>query len=98
MNNQGISLCLNKKIYDERGRKCEMCGKKIEVDLYDDGDEDGFMTKKHCYIIDHIKPRALDGGNEKENLQVLCYECNAKKTGQDLKNIWRKRNDKQKPR
>jgi len=30
--------------------------------------------------IDHIKPRAAEGNNELENLQVLCVPCNAKKT------------------
>ena len=38
----------------------------------------------HCgsrenLTIDHILPVSLYGGNEKENLQVLCRSCNSKK-------------------
>ena len=34
------------------------------------------------YHLDHIVPRAKDGGHEDENLQLLCAQCNlVKKTG-----------------
>lgn len=29
--------------------------------------------------IDHIKPRAIGGSNDDDNLQTLCFDCNGKK-------------------
>jgi 5-methylcytosine-specific restriction endonuclease McrA len=46
-------------------------------------DRDG-RSCRHCgteanLTIDHIFPRALGGGDEMENLQVLCGPCNSRK-------------------
>lgn len=52
--------------------KCQMCGRTVE---------DG--VKLH---IDHIVPVSKGGGNDIDNLQVLCHECNlAKHDRMDLK-------------
>lgn len=39
-------------------------------------------------ILDHIKPIALGGAEfDKENVQILCFKCDKKKTAKDLKLI-----------
>lgn len=38
---------------------------------------------KKGYCVDHIKPLALNGTNDKYNLQLLCRSCNAKKSKKD---------------
>lgn len=60
---------------------------------------DGGVAKMQCtcgYVIwtdrdewhaDHIVPFAVGGSDEAENLQPLCVECHAKKTGQDWPRI-----------
>lgn len=50
-----------KLIYLNAGGRCELCGRKI---LLDD------MT------IDHIKPLAMGGEDDVENLACTCYPCN----------------------
>lgn len=46
--------------------RCQMCGKTI--------DEDGIKL-----VVDHKKPRAWGGTNDRQNLQALCEACNAGK-------------------
>lgn len=50
-----------KLIYLHAGGRCELCGKKI---LLED------MT------IDHVKPLAMGGEDDVENLSCTCYPCN----------------------
>lgn len=58
-------------IIKKRGYRCEKCGKE---------------TKE--LIFDHIVPIELGGEIFSENnVQLLCYECNRKKTSNDLKFI-----------
>ncbi len=35
-------------------------------------------SKKHL-TLDHITPKSLGGGNEDNNLQILCFTCNGEK-------------------
>ncbi|GAB5387073.1 MAG: hypothetical protein Alpg2KO_00410 [Alphaproteobacteria bacterium] len=35
-------------------------------------------------VVDHILPLNDGGGNEMGNLQALCRDCHAKKTGKDV--------------
>ena len=46
------------------GDLCRICGEKEPI-------------VKHT--IDHIYPRAKGGGDEIENLQILCFMCNSRK-------------------
>jgi hypothetical protein len=46
--------------------RCQMCGKTIA--------EDGIRL-----VVDHKRPRAWGGSNERENLWAICEECNAGK-------------------
>lgn len=46
------------------------------------------------FVVDHIKPIALGGEEfDANNLQVLCLDCNKKKTHIDQKNIAKKRSE-----
>lgn len=51
--------------YEKQGHKCALCGKEFE------------FTEMHG---DHIKPWSLGGKTVPENCQMLCRDCNIKKT------------------
>lgn len=70
---------------------CAKCGYHIEVEK----DPSGRFESKYWdvvseFIVDHIVP-IFEGGEEfdEANLQVLCKECNKKKTKSDMKRYWR---------
>jgi 5-methylcytosine-specific restriction endonuclease McrA len=46
--------------------RCQMCGKTVH--------EDGIKL-----VVDHKKPRAWGGTNDRDNLWAICEECNAGK-------------------
>ena len=59
---------------------CEYCGKK---DLSSEHNHPDLAT------IDHLKPISAGGGNQWENLQIACLNCNHKKNHHaDLKCIF----------
>lgn len=58
------------EVYEEQDRKCKHCGKEIEL-----GEARG----------DHIKPWSEGGPTIKENCQILCAECNGKKSNKYYK-------------
>lgn len=61
--------------------KCVKCGRK-----YGDRDDKGFIHTE--FVVDHIQPIALGGAEfDMDNLQTLCWECNKKKTHEDIKLI-----------
>lgn len=39
------------------------------------------------YHYDHVKPVALGGTNDAENVQLLCFDCHARKTAEDIERI-----------
>lgn len=43
----------------------------------------GFKRDQSLVEVDHIVPRFFDGGNEPDNLQVLCVPCHKVKTARD---------------
>ena len=53
--------------------KCELCGKQI-------------LSIGECHF-DHIIPYAKGGASTLENCQILCAECNLKKSDKELKEI-----------
>ena len=52
------------KLLERQEKKCNCCGDPL--------------TKRR--EVDHIRPLAQGGGNELDNLQLLCLECHATKT------------------
>lgn len=64
---------LRMKIMDRDGRRCRCCGKAAE---------DGVTLE-----VDHIDPVANGGGNDEQNLWVLCRPCNSGKSNRLLQNI-----------
>lgn len=54
--------------------RCDMCGVLFPEELKKP------MTSSHQFplqpTIDHILPRSKGGGNNKENLRWVCFECN----------------------
>lgn len=51
-------------IWNSQGRQCNGCGCKNGVTMN----------------VDHVAPRFVGGGNELENLQLICANCHAQKT------------------
>lgn len=58
---KNFSQTTRKMLYSKADGRCALCGKPIKL-------ED--MT------VDHIKPLAMGGSNEVENLQCTCSACN----------------------
>ena len=58
--------------------------------IYNESDKLGNSRKKQLteivFHIDHIKPLANGGTNEKDNLQLLCVECHFDKTRNEQEN------------
>lgn len=62
------------RLMAEAGFICQKCGKQPK--------------SRNDLILDHIKPIALGGAEfDKDNLQILCIECNKIKTAEDMKKI-----------
>jgi len=53
--------------------RCEMCGKQI-------------FTINECHF-DHIIPYAKGGSSTFDNCQILCIECNLKKSDKEIKDV-----------
>ena len=64
------------RIFARDGGSCCACGvtcKRYKADKYD--------SSPNLAEIDHIKAVADGGGDEDENLQLLCLQCNRRKHG-----------------
>lgn len=58
------------------GDICQMCGCRMHFEIK-------FRTHRHYATIDHIEARALGGGNNLSNIQVVCRECNNTKSKEE---------------
>lgn len=69
------------KSFEQKGC-CKLCG--LFIDHFYDGNYSlevmiEYQGEERLIHLDHIKPKALGGSDELENLQVLCRECNLTK-------------------
>lgn len=55
-----------REAYEEQGGVCKICGEKFEIEQME---------------ADHITPWSKNGKTIKENCQMLCRECNRRKSG-----------------
>ena len=74
---------LKEQILARDNTTCQICGISKQVfDAYAEGLGDYLLLE-----IDHIKPVASGGrGDDANNLQVLCWRCNRKKTNKRTNN------------
>ena len=64
------------QVFKEQGGLCASCKQEIIQDY------------RHPYVLDHIRPIAMEGSMwDRENLQVLCERCNKQKTARDMGRI-----------
>lgn len=56
------------KLLERDGNTCAVCGRTLDI---------------HNCVINHIYPRSLGGGDNFENLELLCVECNTVKSASD---------------
>ena len=72
-----VSGTLRYEILKRAQFRCELCGVSAE---------------EKALEVDHIRPRNQDGGDDPDNLQALCYSCNAMKRDRDSTDFrhWRK--------
>ncbi|MCR4646692.1 MAG: HNH endonuclease [Oscillospiraceae bacterium] len=73
-----VSNRLKEYVLERDDETCQICGiSKRLLDNYMDGLGDYLLLE-----IDHITPVASGGsGDDADNLQVLCWRCNRKKSG-----------------
>jgi hypothetical protein len=64
------------------GCACKGCGEVFESALVDGG---VLLPMPHSLELDHIKPLIEGGGEEPENLQLLCEKCHDSKSAQERK-------------
>ena len=73
-----VSSRLKEYVLERDDATCQICGiSRRLLDSYMDGLGDYLLLE-----IDHITPVASGGrGDDPDNLQVLCWRCNRKKSG-----------------
>jgi 5-methylcytosine-specific restriction endonuclease McrA len=79
---------MRRLVYDEQEGKCAHCEKKIH-----EFNATECLHIHHYYVMDHIQPIAMEGDQwARDNLQVLCKQCNKIKTARDMGEIalWKK--------
>ena len=65
---------------NEGKNRCEDCGvETVQAEQH----KKGVTPPKNEAHVDHIVPRAKGGPSEPDNGQVLCRECNIKKSDKD---------------
>lgn len=66
-NNARLHRAYWNSIYETHNGHCNKCGQKVRYADVDEGDHG---------LIDHRRPVLIGGGDERENLQLLCQVCN----------------------
>jgi len=62
----GVNIRIRAEVLHSARGRCQMCGRTVA--------EDGIKL-----VVDHKRPRAWGGSNERENLWAICEPCNAGK-------------------
>lgn len=70
-----------RKLVFERDLTCRSCGRSLACSSC------GGPLPGVGRTVDHIIPVALGGTNDPDNLQLLCLECNDRKTWEDRETI-----------
>lgn len=90
------TFCKRKACKREYARKYDWQTIRREIilrDLYTCQTCREIIEKDHEMEIDHILPVSLGGDYfDRENLQLLCYECHGKKTRRDMAELTRRKN------
>jgi 5-methylcytosine-specific restriction endonuclease McrA len=74
--NKGREIVQNGNRFDPAIWRQDICGNPMKYS------EHGNITSKYGWEIDHIKPKALNGSDDIENLQPLHWENNRQKADQ----------------
>jgi len=69
----------NQKVYERYGFKCVYCGIDGSIDF------ETFFTAN--FAVDHVKPKALGGTDDPENLVLACHSCNLYKGKFDCNSV-----------
>lgn len=59
---------------------CVACGTIPDHVVYDSTIKLRLITTNGSFMtLDHIIPKSIGGGSTRDNIQVMCYECNNRK-------------------
>ena len=83
-NKAGVPGAMRRVVMREAEYRCAQCRRKGREERFPRGGF-GFPTDEPgIYLsIDHIVPRAKGGSSDRENLRVLCTQCNTRKGVKD---------------
>lgn len=76
----GVCTSMVRRVMREGKYTCELCGIVGYEKRFPKGGYGHYTNIPEVYLsIDHIYPKSKGGGNERENLRILCTTCNTKK-------------------
>jgi len=83
-NKAGVPGALRRVVMREAGYRCAQCLRKGSEQRFPRGGF-GFPTDESgIYLsIDHIVPRVKGGSSNRDNIRVLCTQCNTRKGVKD---------------
>ena len=71
---------MRRRVFREEGYKCKKCGVEGYEQRFPRGGYGHYTSTPGLYLsIDHIKPKSKGGTHDRENLRVLCTDCNTAK-------------------
>lgn len=62
-----------RQLYEKQKGVCNLCKNNLELEIP---------------VLDHIVPLGMNGKDELNNMQLLCFNCHWEKTNIDMKEIW----------